>query len=224
MLQFVHTHGAWLVAALLAIECSGIPVPGETTLIAWALYAGTLHSLDIGRFIAAAAIGAIGGNVVGYLIGRSAGYRLLAQHGSRIGLSESRFKIGHYLFRHYGVAAVIAGRFLPLLRSALPILAGANRMAFWPFLCASIAGGIAWVACVGFAAFYFGAALVHLSATAMILVGSSVAILAVFIAIYIRRHEAELLIKAEQEIPGPLPKTSFPRSRSATRFAGRDSN
>jgi hypothetical protein len=58
----------------------------------------------------------------------------------------------------------------------------------------------------------------------MILVGSSVAILAVFIAIYIRRHEAELLIKAEQEIPGPLPKTSFPRSRSATRFAGRDSN
>jgi hypothetical protein len=42
MLQFAHINGVWLVAALLAIECSGIPVPGETTLIAEALYAGTL--------------------------------------------------------------------------------------------------------------------------------------------------------------------------------------
>src|SRR5215813_14371400 len=94
MLQFAHTHGAWLVAALLAIECSGIPVPGETTLIAWALYAGTLHSLDIGRFIAAAAIGAIAGNIVGYLIGRLVGYRILVQYGSRVGFSEGRFKMG----------------------------------------------------------------------------------------------------------------------------------
>jgi hypothetical protein len=112
----------------------------------------------------------------------------------------------------YGIAAVIAGRFLPLLRSALPILAGANRMAFWPFLFATIVGGIAWVTCVAFAAFYFGVALVHLSATAMIFVGSGVATLMVFTTIYIRRHEAELLIKAEQEIPGPLPKSSFRRT------------
>jgi len=224
MLQFAHINGVWLVAALLAIECSGIPVPGETTLIAGALYAGTLHTLDIGRFIAAAAIGAIAGNIVGYLIGRLVGYRILVQYGSRVGFSEGRFKIGHYLFRRYGIAAVIAGRFLPLWRSALPILAGANRMAFWPFIFATIAGGIAWVTCVGIAAFYFGAALVHLSATAMILVGSGVTILAVFITIYIRRHEAELLIKAQQEIPGCLPKSSFRRARSTTRFADGDSN
>src|SRR5262249_3391517 len=139
-----------------------VPVPGETTLIAWALYAGTFHTLDIGHFIVAAAIGAIAGNILGYFIGRSVGYRLLVQHGSRIGFSESRFKIGHYLFRHYGIAAVIAGRFLPLLRSALPILAGANRMAFWPFLFASVAGGIAWVTLVGLAACYFGVALIQL--------------------------------------------------------------
>jgi membrane protein DedA with SNARE-associated domain len=224
MLHFAHTYGVWLLAALLAIECSGIPVPGETALIAWALYAGSFHTLDIGYFIVAAAIGAIAGNIVGYLIGRSVGYRILVQHGFHIGFSESRFKIGHYLFRHYGIAAVIAGRFLPLLRSALPILAGANRMAFWPFLFATIAGGIAWVTCVGLAAFYFGVALVHLSTTAMILVGSGVVILAVFAAIYIRRHEAELLIKAEQEIPGPLPKRSFRRTRSAARFVDGDPN
>jgi membrane protein DedA with SNARE-associated domain len=215
MLQFVHTYGVWLLAALLAIECSGIPVPGETTLIAGAIYAGTFHTVELGRFISAAAVGAIAGNIVGYLIGRSVGYRILVQHGSRIGFSESRFKIGHYLFRHYGIAAVIAGRFLPLLRSALPILAGANRMAFWPFLFATVAGGIVWVACVGFAAFLFGAALVHLSTIAMVMVGSGVALLAVFVTVYVRRHEAELLSKAEQELPGPLPKSSFRRTRSA---------
>lgn len=209
MLHFAHTYSLWLLSALLAIECSGIPVPGETTLLAWSLYAGKFHTLDIGRVITAGAIGAIAGNVVGYLIGRSVGYRVLVQYGSRIGFSESRIKIGHYLFRHYGVSAVVAGRFLPLLRSALPILAGANRMAFWPFLLATIAGGIAWVTCVVFAGFYFGVALVHLSTIAMIFVVASLAILAVFIVIYIRRHEAELLIKAGQEIPGHLPASSF---------------
>lgn len=224
MLHFAHTYGVWLLSALLAIECSGIPLPGETTLLAWALYAGKFHTSDIGRVIAAAAIGAIAGNILGYLIGRSVGYRVLVHHGSRIGLSESRLKIGHYLFRHYGISAVVAGRFLPLLRSALPILAGANRMAFWPFLFATIAGGFAWVTCVGFAGFYFGVALIHLSTIAMILVASSVVILALFIIIYIRRHEAELLIKAGQETPGHLPTSSFRRTRSAAQAAHADPN
>lgn len=224
MLYFAHTYGIWLLSALLAIECSGIPVPGETTLVGWALYAGKFHTLGVGRVIAAAAIGAIGGNIVGYLIGRSVGYHALVQHGSRIGLSESRLKIGHYLFRHYGIAAVVAGRFFPLLRSVLPILAGANRMAFWPFLFATIVGGIVWVTCVGFAGFYFGVALVHLSTIAMILVASSIAVLVVFIAIYIRRHEAELLIKAEQEIPGYLPTSGFRHIHSPARVAHGDPN
>src|SRR5690242_3817896 len=161
MLHFATAYSLWLLSALLAIECSGIPVPGETTLLAWSFYVGKFHTLGIARVITAGAIGAIAGNIVGYLVGRSVGYRVLVQYGSRVGLSESRFKIGHYLFRHYGISAVVAGRFLPLLRSAVPILAGANRMAFWPFFFATITGGIAWVTCVVFVGFYFGVALVH---------------------------------------------------------------
>jgi membrane protein DedA with SNARE-associated domain len=222
MLHLAHTYGVWLLATLIALECSGIPVPGETTLIGWALFAGTSQTLDVWRVIAAAIGGAIAGNIVGYLIGRSVGYRILVRYGSRIGLSESRFKIGHYLFRHYGIAAVIAGRFLPLLRSVLPILAGANRMAVWPFLFATIAGGIAWVTIVGLVAFYFGVALIHLSTAAIVLVGVGVAIAMVCSAIFIRRHERELLIKAEKEIPGRLPTSSFRQTNSAAQSA--DSN
>jgi len=224
MLHFVQTYGVWLLAVLIALECSGIPLPGETSLIGWALYAATLHAFDIWLVIVAAVIGAIAGNIIGYLIGRSVGYRIVLRYGSRIGLSESRFKIGHYLFNHYGIAAVMGGRFLPLLRSALPILAGANRMAFWPFLFASVAGGIAWVTLVGLAAFYFGVALVQLSSTAMISVGSAVLLIAVFIILFIRRHEGELLVKAEQEIPGPLPRNNIRGEGTIARLADSDRN
>jgi len=224
MLHLAHSYGVWLLATLIALECSGIPVPGETTLIAWALFAGTSQALPVWQVIAAAIGGAIAGNIFGYLIGRSVGYPILARYGCRIGLSESRFKIGHYLFRHYGIVAVIAGRFLPLLRSVLPILAGANRMAIWPFLFATIAGGIAWVTIVGLAAFYFGVALIHLSTAAIVLVSAGVVIAVVCGAIFIRRHERELLIEAERETPGRLPTSSFRKTKSAVQFADSDLN
>jgi membrane protein DedA with SNARE-associated domain len=211
MPDFANSYGAWVLAALLTIECSGIPVPGETTLIAWSLYAGTFHPGNIWLFIASAICGAIAGNIVGYLLGRSIGYRVLVRHGYRMGLTEGRVKIGQYLFRHYGIAAVIIGRFLPFFRSALPLLAGANRMAFWPFLLATILGGVAWVTSVGLAAFYFGVALIHLSATAMILAGLGIAIVALLVVFFIRRHEATLMVLAEREFPGPLSNDVSPR-------------
>jgi membrane protein DedA with SNARE-associated domain len=205
MIHFMHAFGAWLVAVLITLECSGIPVPGETTLVAWALYAGTSHTIKMWTFITAAIVGAIAGNFVGYAIGRWAGYRLFVRHGARIGLSEGRLKIGQYLFHHYGTAAIVIGRFLPLFRSALPILAGANRMPFWPFAFATLVGAVAWIGCVGLAAFYFGATVIQLSTSAIVLAIVAGIILVLGAALFLRQHEAELLIKAEQEIPGPLP-------------------
>jgi len=90
--DLVVRHGYWIVAAAIGIESMGIPVPGETMLVAAAIYAGATHKLDIGMVIAAAVAGAIIGDGLGFLIGRRFGHRLLLRYGSRIGRRGNRFE------------------------------------------------------------------------------------------------------------------------------------
>ena len=206
MIQLAQTYGIWFVAALITLECSGVPVPGETTLIGSALYAATFHKVSVWMVIAAAIFGAIVGNIIGYSLGRMFGYRMLIRYGSYLRLSEPRLKVGQYLFNHYGIAVVIVGRFVPLLRSMAPLLAGVNRMPLQPFFAATIVSAVVWVMFVGVVAFYFGQEIMRLSTTAMIIVGLLVVVLLATIAVLISRHESQLQIKAEKEIPGLLPR------------------
>lgn len=90
----------------------GIPLPGETTLIAAAVVAGTTHVLGIWFVIAAAAGGAILGDNVGFWVGREFGYWLLLRYGRYVRLTERRIKLGQYLFDRYGGEVVFFGRFV----------------------------------------------------------------------------------------------------------------
>jgi membrane protein DedA with SNARE-associated domain len=206
MIHLAQTYGIWFVAALITLECSGVPVPGETTLIGSALYAGTSHKVSVWMVIAAAIFGAIVGNIIGYSLGRMFGYRMLIRYGSYLRLSESRLKVGQYLFNHYGIVVVIVARFVPLLRSMAPLLAGVNRMPLQPFFAATIVSAVVWVMLVAAVAFYFGQEIMRLSTTAIIIVGLLVIVLLATIAVLISRHESQLQIKAEKEIPGLLPR------------------
>ena len=85
---WLESYGYLVVFLLVMIESIGVPVPGETALIAAALYAGSTHKLDIWWVIAAAIAGAIIGDNVGYSIGRYGGAKVLLRHGHRIGLHE----------------------------------------------------------------------------------------------------------------------------------------
>ena len=67
------TYGYWAIAAVVALESTGVPVPGETTLILAAIIAGTSHALNIWMVIAAAATGAVMGDNFGFWIGRKLG-------------------------------------------------------------------------------------------------------------------------------------------------------
>ena len=205
MLHLVQSYGVWFVATLITLECSGVPVPGETSLIVSAIYAGTSHKFSIWVVIAAAIVAAIMGNVIGYSLGRVFGYRILVRYGCYLRLSEPRLKIGQYLFRHYGVAAVFVGRFIPLLRSMAPLLAGVNRMPLRPFLAATVSSAAAWVIFDTMAAFYFGEEITRLSTTTIIIVGVLVVTLAVTIAVLIKHYETQLQNKAENEIAALLP-------------------
>src|ERR1700680_126117 len=120
----------------------GIPVPGETALIAAAVYAGTTNNVSIWPIIAAAAAGAIAGDTVGFWIGRTLGYSLLLRYGPYIRLTESRLKVGQYLFLRHGGKIVFFGRFFPVLRVVAALLAGANCMPWPRFFLYNAAGGI----------------------------------------------------------------------------------
>ena len=81
--NLIASQGYWVVATVVALESMGMPLPGETTLVTAAIYAGTTHRLNILCVIAAAALGAIIGDGAGFWIGREFGYTLLLCHRTR---------------------------------------------------------------------------------------------------------------------------------------------
>jgi membrane protein DedA with SNARE-associated domain len=125
---WIAAYGYWAVLVLVGLESMGLPLPGETALIAAAVYAGTRRELNVAGVIAVASIGAVIGDNIGYEIGRRLGFPLLVRYGSRIGLDERRLKLGQYLFRRHGGSIVFFGRFVAFLRTFTALLAGANRM------------------------------------------------------------------------------------------------
>jgi membrane protein DedA with SNARE-associated domain len=201
---WVSAYGYWAVLFFVMIESIGIPAPGEAALISVAAFAGVTHQLDIFWIVSAAAGGAIIGASLGYVVGRKLGLPVLVRHGHAIGLSEGRLKLGHYLFGRYGGAIVFFGRFVPVLRAVIAILAGVNRMRWRRFVTVSAAGGIVWAAIFGFGAYAFGGAMLHKSG--LISLALLVVAIAVFIAgfIWIGRQEKRLIAKAEIALPGPL--------------------
>ena len=154
--QLIESYGLVFVAVLICLESIALPVPGETVLILAAVLAGTRHQLHIVAVVLTAATAAFVGQVIGYMIGRQFGYRLLLKYGGYLRITEGRIKLGEYLFLRYGIAIVIVARFVPVLRSIIGILAGANRMPGPPFLFANIVGALMWTSVVGYLSFLFG--------------------------------------------------------------------
>ncbi|MEX6505098.1 DedA family protein [Jiella sp. M17.18] len=187
------------------LESMGLPLPGETALISAALYAGTTHKLGIASVIGVAALAAILGDNLGYLIGRTIGFKLLARYGRFIRLDEARLKIGQYLFLRHGGKIVFFGRFIAFLRAFAALLAGANRMAWPKFLLMNALGGGTWAALFGGGAYVFGEAIDRIAGP----VGYGLLAVGVVFAaaglIFFRRHEKELAARAHAAFPGPLP-------------------
>jgi membrane protein DedA with SNARE-associated domain len=160
--QLIASYGFLAIGVIIALESMGLPLPGESVLVLAALYAAH-HGHSITAVVAAAALGAMLGDNVGYWIGREFGYRLLRRYGSRIGLSPNKIKLGQYLFLRYGSAVVFFGRFVAVLRVLAAVLAGVNRMDWRRFLLANAAGAILWASAVGFSTYFFGGAVMHVT-------------------------------------------------------------
>ena len=203
--HLVETYGLIVVGGVILLESLGLPVPGETALIIASVYAGTSHPhLNIVEIVLTAAGAGFVGQMIGYVIGHEFGYWLLLRYGAYVRITESRIKLGEYLFLRHGGKIIFVSRFVPVLRSIAGILAGANRMPWRQFLFANVVGALAWTAFFGFAAYMLGHQIERLAGPMVIVVGVVVLIVIIAGIIFVGRHEAQLAAEAERALPGPL--------------------
>jgi membrane protein DedA with SNARE-associated domain len=150
-----------VVGVVIGLESLGIPLPGEIVLVSATLLASR-HTLDIDPVgvAAAATLGGIIGDSLGYSLGRRFGMRLFEGMGQRF---PKHFGPGHValakqLFARWGVWTVFFGRFVALLRILAGPLAGAMRMHYPKFLVANIAGAFCWAGGTTAAVYFAGLA------------------------------------------------------------------
>lgn len=157
MTHLLEQYGLIILFVVVALESFGVPLPGETALVAAGVLAERGH-LSITAVIVVAATAAIVGDNGGYWVGRTGGRKLLERaplinrYARRVLPPAERF------FERHGGKTVFIGRFVSILRFTAAWLAGISRMPWWRFFAWNAAGGIIWAAGVGLLAFYLGKA------------------------------------------------------------------
>ena len=153
--ELVQDAGYPLLFVLVMSESSGVPIPGETALIAAAVLASQ-GKLSIAAVIPLAAAGAIVGDNIGYVIGRKGGRWLLERPGAFRRQRQEVLRVGEPFFEAHGPKAVYFGRFVLGLRVWASWLAGATRMHWRAFVFWNALGGVSWACAIGLAAYFLG--------------------------------------------------------------------
>ena len=155
MTHFIQDYGLLFLFAIVCLESAGAWLPGETALIAAAIYASNGH-LSITGVIAVAAVAAIIGDNIGYWLGREGGRRLLYRYGLLARFADRVLPPAERFFERHGGKAVFFARFFGGVRVTGAWMAGITRMSWWKFLFWNALGGIVWAIGVGVIAFYGG--------------------------------------------------------------------
>ena len=142
--SYLGHYGYWAILLLVMVEDFGVPVPGETILIAAAIFAGAgrLNVVLVGLVGFVAAI--IGDNI-GFAIGHFGGRALALRWGRYVFLTEERLTKAEYFFDHNGARIIVVARFIEGLRQANGIIAGISGMHWRRFLVFNALGAALWV-------------------------------------------------------------------------------
>ena len=165
LVDLVTRYGTWIYAILFGVVFAetGLVVtpflPGDSLLFAGGALAAT-GALDPWILIAVVTVAAIAGDAVNYAVGRSAGSRLI--HQARVDPRWGRWinpvyiERAHAFFERHGGKAIVLGRFMPIVRTFVPFVAGVAEMSYPAFALYNVAGAFIWVGiCVG-AGYAFG--------------------------------------------------------------------
>jgi membrane-associated protein len=156
----VENYGAWVYLILfLIIFCeTGLVVapflPGDSLLFV----AGTLAasgSMDVHAVFALLVLAAFAGDNTNYWIGRFLGPRMFRRERSRL-FNPAHLEHTHRFYERHGAKTVIFARFLPIIRTFAPFVAGIGRMLYPRFMFYSFSGSVFWIAFFVYGGYYFG--------------------------------------------------------------------
>jgi membrane-associated protein len=156
----VQTYQAWIYLILFVIIfCeTGLVVtpflPGDSLLFASGALAarGWMHLAWLLLLLSAAAIA---GDTANYWIGHIVGPRIFHKENVRL-LNKKHLLRAHAFYERYGGITIVAARFMPIIRTFAPFVAGIGSMTYWKFLAYNIAGGVLWILGFTLAGFFFG--------------------------------------------------------------------
>ena len=152
LLDLFARYGYAVVFGGVFLENTGVPVPGETALLAGAALAH-YGQLSLTRVIVTAIVAAILGDNLGFFIGRRGGRRIAERHGWRIGLTAERLAEFDRFFQQHGAKTVFAARFITGLRVVGAVLAGGSGMKWPVFLVYNATGAVVWCTVIAFAGY-----------------------------------------------------------------------
>ena len=144
-----------LLFAIVALESFGLPLPGETALIACGVLASQ-GSLSIVSVVGVAALAAMVGDNLGYWVARKGGRPLLQRYRFTRRYSNRYLPRAERFFARHGGKAVFFGRFVAVLRVTAAWVAGISHMHWWRFLIWNAAGAMCWATLVGLVSYYLG--------------------------------------------------------------------
>jgi membrane-associated protein len=156
----IQNYGTWVYAILFAVIFAetGLVVtpflPGDSLLfVAGALAA--LGGLDVHILVIALVAAAVLGNTTNYAIGRWLGRHLLSGRASRW-VKREHLDRTHAFYEKHGGAAIVISRFLPIIRTYVPFVAGLAEMTYARFTAYNVGGAVLWVGSLAYAGYFFG--------------------------------------------------------------------
>jgi len=160
---FIHEYGAWVYAVLfLIVFCeTGLVVlpflPGDSLLFIGGAFCAT-GEMNLGLLIVLLLIAAVVGNTVNYMVGRSIGPRVFNSHIPFLErfLDRSALQKTHNFYEKHGGKTIVLARFIPVVRTFAPFVAGASEMTVSRFQLFNILGALLWVLLLVFLGYFLG--------------------------------------------------------------------
>lgn len=196
--EFIAQYGVWTYAVLfLIVFCeTGLVVtpilPGDSLLFAAGTFAG-MNKMSLALVLLLLTVAAILGDTVNYWIGKYLGPWVIRR---RL-IKQQHLDQTHAFFEKYGGKTIILARFVPIVRTFAPFVAGLGAMTYSKFIAYNIIGGIAWVAICTLAGYFFGSMEIVQKNFSLVVIAIVVISILPAVIEYIRHRQA----KAKQGLP-----------------------
>jgi membrane-associated protein len=190
--ELIRSGGAPFICAVVFVETGffvGFFLPGDSLLVTAGVFAALPNGIPLKWLLVPVMLCAIVGDQIGYWIGRSAGAALYRREDSFF-FRRSHLQRAHDFYEKYGGRAVILARFVPIVRTFCPPVAGAAKMPYASFLAFDIFGGIFWVGAMILGGYSLGRSVPNIAARIhyVIAVVIVVSVLPAVISVYRSRH------------------------------------